>query len=118
MLFIDYLNFLLFLFITLILISVSLLINYLMKKELTYEKISSYECGFDAFSESRDPFDIKFYLIAILFIIFDIEVIFFFPWLLSLNDLFYYGYIINIIFIIILIIGFAYEYRKQCLDFI
>jgi NADH-quinone oxidoreductase subunit A len=114
----DFLNFIIFFGVVFLLIGISLCINYLIKEEYIYEKISSYECGFDAFSEARDPFDIKFYLVAILFIIFDIEVLFFFPWIFSLNDIFYYGYFIKILFIIILMLGFAYEYRKQCLDFI
>jgi NADH-quinone oxidoreductase subunit A len=114
----DIISLLIFFAVVLVLIGISLLINYLTKEEFIYEKISSYECGFDAFSEARDPFDIKFYLVAILFIIFDIEVLFFFPWVFSLNNLFFYGYLIKIIFIIILMLGFAYEYRKQCLDFI
>jgi len=86
------------------------------QQELSYEKISSYECGFEAFSDAREPFDIKFYLIAILFIIFDVEVLFFFPFVLSMNILFVQGFYIMITFMIILMIGFAYEWRKGCMD--
>lgn len=109
-----------------ILIGVSLLLiglNYLIGNigfiELnpSYEKISSYECGFDAFSDSRAKFDIKFYLIAILFIIFDVEVIFFFPYTLAIKELFFVGIIHMIVFMIILLIGFLYEWRKGCMDY-
>jgi len=85
-------------------------------QEFSYEKISGYECGFEAFSDAREPFDIKFYLIAILFIIFDVEVLFFFPFVLSMNILFVEGFYIMIVFMLILMIGFAYEWRKGCMD--
>lgn len=85
-------------------------------QEIAYEKLSSYECGFEAFSDAREPFDIKFYLIAILFIIFDVEVLFFFPFVLSMNILFIEGFYIMIVFMSILMIGFAYEWRKGCMD--
>lgn len=114
----DFLNTLIIVGIVFILIGISLIINSFIKNEYLYEKISLYECGFDAFSEARDPFDVKFYFIAILFIIFDIEILFFFPWVLAINELFIYGLLIKIIFILILIIGFGYEYKKQCMDFI
>lgn len=84
--------------------------------EVSYEKVSSYECGFDAFSDAREPFDIKFYLIAILFIIFDVEVLFFFPWILSIREIFVHGFYVMLVFMIILMIGFAYEWRKGCMD--
>ncbi len=85
-------------------------------RENSYEKISSYECGFEAFSDAREPFDIKFYLIAILFIIFDVEVLFFFPFVCSINIIFIEGFYTMILFMIILMIGFAYEWRKNCMD--
>lgn len=85
--------------------------------ESSYEKIASYECGFEAFSDAREPFDVKFYLIAILFIIFDVEIVFFFPWILSMNTLLLDGFYIMQLFIIILVQGFAYELRKGCLEF-
>lgn len=85
-------------------------------KSINYEKISSYECGFDAFSDSRESFDIKFYLIAILFIIFDVEIIFFFPWIFSLKYLFYNSFFVLYLFIGILVIGYGYEWKKGCMD--
>jgi len=83
---------------------------------LYYEKSSGYECGFDPFSDAREPFYVKFYLIAILFIIFDVEVVFFFPWIFSLIQISYYGLLIMYLFLIILGIGFAYEWKKGSLD--
>lgn len=81
-----------------------------------FEKITSYECGFDPFSDTREPFEIKFYLIAILFIIFDVEVIFFLPWVLCQKQILIFGYYTMYVFFIILLIGFIYEYKKGSLD--
>lgn len=80
------------------------------------EKISAYECGFDPFDDARSRFDIQFYLVAILFIIFDLEVTFLFPWALTLNKIGYFGFWSMMIFLIILTIGFIYEWRKGALD--
>jgi NADH-quinone oxidoreductase subunit A len=89
---------------------------FINSRESSYEKISSYECGFDAFSDSREPFDVKFYLIALLFIIFDVEVIFFFPYIMCMRDVFLNGFYTIMVFTIILMIGFGYEWRKGCMD--
>lgn len=83
----------------------------------TFEKISPYECGFNPFDDSRNQFDISFYLIGILFIIFDLEVSFLFPWILSLNFIGIYGYFSMIIFLIVLTLGFIYEWYNGVLDF-
>lgn len=80
------------------------------------EKLSSYECGFEAFDESRSKFDIKFYLVAILFIIFDLEIMFLFPWAISLKSIGLYGFWAMMLFLLILIIGFIYEWRKGALE--
>lgn len=80
------------------------------------EKISAYECGFDPFDDARSRFDIQFYLVAILFIIFDLEVTFLFPWALSLNQIDFFGFWSMMVFLIILTIGFIYEWRKGALD--
>jgi len=80
------------------------------------EKISAYECGFDPFDDARSRFDIQFYLVAILFIIFDLEVTFLFPWALALNQISFFGFWSMMIFLIILTIGFIYEWRKGALD--
>ena len=80
------------------------------------EKVSAYECGFDPFDDARSRFDIQFYLVAILFIIFDLEVTFLFPWALTLNRVHIFGFWSMMVFLLILTIGFVYEWRKGALD--
>jgi NADH:ubiquinone oxidoreductase subunit 3 (subunit A) len=80
------------------------------------EKISAYECGFDPFDDARSRFDIQFYLVAILFIIFDLEVAFLFPWALTLSRIGLFGFWSMMVFLIILTIGFVYEWKKGALD--
>jgi NADH-quinone oxidoreductase subunit A len=77
---------------------------------------SSYECGFEPFDDSRGRFDIRFYLVAILFIIFDLEVSFLFPWALSLGRTGVFGFYVMMVFLIILTVGFVYEWQKGALD--
>lgn len=113
----TYVNFLSYLVLTLGLSSLLLGISYLLSRTLwDFEKITSYECGFDPFSDTREPFEIKFYLIAILFIIFDVEVIFFLPWVICQKQLLLFGYYTMYGFFVILIIGFLYEFKKGSLD--
>ncbi len=80
------------------------------------EKTSAYECGFDAFSDARHKFDVRFYLVAILFIIFDLEVAFLFPWAVTLGEIGAFGFWSMMIFLTILTIGFIYEWRKGALE--
>ncbi len=80
------------------------------------EKLSAYECGFNAFDDARMKFDVRFYLVSILFIIFDLEVAFLFPWAVSLKNLGAPGFWSMIIFLAILTIGFIYEWRKGALE--
>ena len=80
------------------------------------EKISAYECGFDPFDDARSRFDIRFYLVAILFIIFDLEVTFLFPWAMILNRISFFGFWSMMVFLIILTIGFLYEWKKGALN--
>lgn len=80
------------------------------------EKSSAYECGFDAFADSRTKFDVRFYLVAILFIIFDLEIMFLFPWAISLKNIGLYGFCSMMIFLFVLIIGFVYEWSKGALE--
>jgi len=80
------------------------------------EKLTSYECGFDAFDDSRKPFDVRFYLVAILFIIFDLEVAFLFPWAVSLGGIGMFGFWSMIVFLTVLTVGFAYEWKKGALE--
>lgn len=80
------------------------------------EKMSAYECGFNPFSDARHKFDVRFYLVGILFIIFDLEVMFLFPWALTFNKILQFGYFTMFIFLLILTIGFIYEWKKGALD--
>src|ERR1043165_8756734 len=80
------------------------------------EKLSAYECGFKAFDDARMKFDVRFYLVSILFIIFDLEVAFLFPWAVSLGKIGILGFWSMMIFLIVLAIGFIYEWRKGALE--
>ncbi len=80
------------------------------------EKLSAYECGFEPFDDARNQFDVRFYLVAILFIIFDLEVAFLFPWAVSLGDIGLFGFWSMIVFLGILTIGFIYEWKKGALE--
>ena len=80
------------------------------------EKLSAYECGFEAFDDARRRFDVRFYLVAILFIIFDLEVAFLFPWAVSLGDIGVFGFWSMVAFLGVLTVGFIYEWRKGALD--
>ena len=80
------------------------------------EKLSAYECGFNAFDDARMKFDVRFYLVAILFIIFDLEVAFLFPWAVSFGTLGWFGYTSMMIFLGVLTIGFIYEWKKGALE--
>jgi NADH-quinone oxidoreductase subunit A len=80
------------------------------------EKTSAYECGFNAFDDARMKFDVRFYLVAILFIIFDLEVAFLFPWAASFKDVGIVGFWSMIVFLGVLTIGFAYEWKKGALE--
>ena len=80
------------------------------------EKLSAYECGFDAFDDARMKFDVRFYLVAILFIIFDLEVSFLFPWAVAFKQIGHYGFWSMMIFLGVLTVGFIYEWRKGALE--
>ena len=80
------------------------------------EKVSAYECGFNAFDDARMRFDVRFYLVAILFIIFDLEVSFLFPWAVAFGQLGVYGFWSMMVFLAVLTIGFIYEWRKGALE--
>ncbi len=80
------------------------------------EKLSPYECGFEAFEDSRMRFDVRYYLVAILFIIFDLEIAFLFPWAVVLGQIGVFGYLAMVVFLGILVIGFIYEWKKGALE--
>ena len=80
------------------------------------EKLSAYECGFEAFDNARQKFDVRFYLVAILFIIFDLEVAFLFPWAIAFQDIGWMGYWSMMVFLGVLTVGFVYEWKKGALD--
>ena len=80
------------------------------------EKLSTYECGFDPFGDARSKFDIRFYLVAILFIIFDLEIAFLFPWAIVLGKIGVVGFVSMMVFLVILTVGFIYEWSKGALE--
>ena len=113
----DYLPIILFLVIALVLSAGFILINFLLSpNNPDPEKLSAYECGFEPFNDSRMEFDVRFYLVAILFIIFDLEIAFLFPWAISLGTIGVFGFVSMMIFLFILTIGFIYEWKKGALD--
>jgi NADH-quinone oxidoreductase subunit A len=80
------------------------------------EKLSPYECGFEPFEDARIRFDVRYYLVAILFIIFDLEVAFLFPWAVSLGDIGVFGFWSMVVFLAVLTVGFIYEWKKGALE--
>ena len=113
----DYLSIILFLFIALGLSVGFVAINYIASpNNPDPEKLSAYECGFEAFDDSRMEFDVRFYLVAILFIIFDLEIAFLFPWAISLGNIGLMGFWSMMIFLAVLTIGFIYEWKKGALE--
>jgi NADH-quinone oxidoreductase subunit A len=84
--------------------------------EYSAEKESPYECGFEPFEDSRMKFDVRYYLVAILFIIFDLEIAFLFPWAVSLDSIGMFGLVAMAIFLIVLVVGFVYEWKKGALE--
>ena len=79
-------------------------------------KLSPYECGFEAFENTRMKFDVRYYLVAILFIIFDLEIAFLFPWAIVLDDIGMFGFVAMMIFLLVLVVGFVYEWQKGALE--
>jgi NADH-quinone oxidoreductase subunit A len=80
------------------------------------EKLSPYECGFEAFEDARMKFDVRYYLVAILFILFDLEIAFLFPWAVALKDIGLAGFLSMMLFLAILVVGFVYEWMKGALE--
>ena len=113
----DYLSIIIFVFVALVLSIGFIILNFLFSpKNPDPEKLSAYECGFEAFGDSRMEFDVRFYLVAILFIIFDLEIAFLFPWAVSLGNIGALGFLSMMIFLFVLTVGFVYEWKKGALD--
>ena len=113
----EYLSIAIFLFIALALSIGFMAVNFAFSpKNPDPEKLSAYECGFEAFDSARSEFDVRFYLVAILFIIFDLEIAFLFPWAISLGNIGLLGFYSMMIFLFILTIGFIYEWKKGALE--
>ncbi len=113
----DYFSIIVFLIIALGLSFLFILLNFVLSpKNPDPEKLSAYECGFEPFNDSRMEFDVRFYLVAILFIIFDLEIAFLFPWAISLGNIGSLGFFSMMIFLFVLTIGFVYEWKKGALD--
>jgi len=113
----DYIPIVIFVGIALV-IGLALLISpfVVAYKSPDSEKLSAYECGFEAFDDARMTFDVRFYLVAILFIIFDLEVAFLFPWAVAFKDLGWFGFWSMSVFLGVLTIGFIYEWKKGALE--
>jgi len=113
----DYLSIIIFIFVALGLSIGFIVLNFMFSpSNPDPEKLSAYECGFEAFGDSRMEFDVRFYLVAILFIIFDLEIAFLFPWAISLGNIGSLGFWSMMIFLFILTIGFIYEWKIGALD--
>lgn len=113
----EYLTIFVALVLAIILALVVFFLSYLLVlRQGDAEKLSAYECGFDPFSDARTRFDVRFYLVAILFIIFDLEIVYLFPWVVSLPYIGALGFWMMIIFLFVLTIGFLYEWSKGALN--
>lgn len=113
----EYVPIVIFLAIALGMALAMLLASYIVARQKPdSEKLSAYECGFEAFDDARSQFDVRFYLVAILFIIFDLEVAFLFPWAVALGDIGLFGFWSMVVFLCVLTVGFVYEWRKGALE--
>jgi len=113
----EYFPIFIFLIISIVLACVIFGLSYLISAHASdAEKLSTYECGFDPYEDSRNAFDIRFYLVAILFIIFDLEISFLFPWSITLSTIGFTGFWSMAIFLLLLTLGFLYEWKKGALE--
>ena len=113
----DYLPLVIFIAVALAIVVALLIVPFMVAyKAPDPEKLSAYECGFNAFDDARMKFDVRFYLVSILFIIFDLEVAFLFPWAVVLQEIGWFGFIAMLIFLGILVVGFVYEWKKGALE--
>lgn len=113
----HYLPIFIFMFVGLIIGLAPIIVGHILgPRRPTPEKLSPYECGFDAFENARMKFDVRYYLVAILFIIFDLEIAFLFPWALVIKEVGMLGFSAAVIFLGILTVGFIYEWKKGALE--
>ena len=114
---VNYLPILIFMGLGVIIAMLPLIINRLLASyRPTPAKQSPFECGFPPFEDARLPFDVRYYLVALLFIIFDLETAFLFPWAVSIRDIGWFGFISMLIFLTILVVGFIFEWKKGALE--
>ena len=113
----NYLPIIIFISVAAVLGVLMLLLGFLFGKgDKSDAKLSPYECGFEEFEDARIPFDVRYYLVAILFIIFDLEIAFLFPWAIALKEIGITGLIAMVIFLLVLVVGFIYEWNKGALE--
>jgi len=113
----NYLPILIFLIVAAGLGGVLIVLGFLLgPRQPNAEKLAPYECGFEAFEDSRMKFDVRYYLVAILFILFDLEIAFLFPWAVSLQTVGHFGILAMGVFLAILVVGFVYEWKKGALE--
>ena len=114
---VEYFSVFIFLLISIVLSFVIFFLSYFLASQIgVSEKLSAYECGFEPFEDARNTFDVRFYIIAILFIIFDLEIAFLFPWAVSLKNIGALGFYSMMFFLFILTVGFIYEWKNGALD--
>lgn len=115
----SYTHLLWFIFFSMLIACILFILSYIVSpKYVDSEKLSAYECGFEPFDEARKTFDIHFYIVAILFVIFDLEIAFMFPWAYSLGKIGILGFWSMMLFLLILTIGFIYEWGRGALDWV
>ncbi len=113
----NYIPILVFLVIGILIGAIAMLAGFVLgPRRPDSEKLSPYECGFEPFEDSRMKFDVRYYLVAILFIIFDLEIAFLFPWAVVLDQIGMFGFLAMMLFLAILVIGFIYEWKKGALE--
>jgi len=115
----QYLYIFYYMVVSLILCFVLFFVAFILSpKEVTFEKSSSYECGFEPFGDGHSVFNVQFFIVGILFMIFDLELAFLFPWVLSVGNLNFFGFFVMIFFLVLLTVGLIYEWQKGALDWI
>ncbi len=113
----EYIPIVIFIVVALVMGVMPLMLTYLLAEQRPdAEKLSAYECGFEAFEDARMQFDVRFYLLAILFVVFDLESAFLFPWAIVLNKIGLFGFVEMMLFLVILLVGYIYAWKKGALQ--